>query len=401
MRGKRHLSLTSFTKKINRGEFLRTNLKIFIAVLLILSNLSASHLNDVGNGTFIDIGKLSGFDEIETPIVSVSTRPIYTQINNILNTQDRLFNLDRCFVDDSGVESCLKKEVLCDGHISYGDNSIVEHNSITVDYMDSTTECRDVQTNAIATTIKVFDGWGVKCNFSGCHTYRKFKNQTTYSCAGVNQTLNGTKCDEVLGFTECEEDYNLQLSELNYTISCEDRANPVPSSSSTCSKEVSFNHYSYGCENGFEIDDKGRTSCSKVDLDLSAKNDIELSESCNNAVPSSQNCYFKWSTCPVDSSKSCAFKGSEYTIYVPLKSFVFDENSFFKEWEYGKNRGWDCTTLSNSGLEKYDCQYGIKEVDATVAGKLCLKDMHNYTTCINYSDNSECILHLDLLKAFL
>lgn len=148
-------------------------------------------------------------------------------------------------------------------------------------------------------------------------------------------------------------------------------------------KEINYKYYSYTCDSGYQLSDIGRKNCSKTDIDRDTYDESFLALDCN--APNLKNCYKAESQCPLDSNKKCTFKGNTYNIFVPLKKFEF-ETSFFKPWEYGKKRGFNCTT-SVLGL---NCEFGINEIDASTDGVICFSDVHNYRSCISYIDKSEC-----------
>lgn len=157
-----------------------------------------------------------------------------------------------------------------------------------------------------------------------------------------------------------------------------------------CYKNVSYKYYTYGCKAGNTVVDKGRTSCSKTDPDLTANSINYLKSNCNSENPPPQNCYKpSQGECPVDPGRKCVFKADTYKIEIPLRKFDFDENTTYKKWEYGRTRGWDCTTLGTNAIMNYNCQFGIRRVEAN-EGQICFIDTHNYKDCINYKDDSDC-----------
>lgn len=540
---------------------------IFIFSILIVENLSAEYLNDVSKGSFVDIGKLSGFDEIETPKLNIKEEPNYSLVSNIINRKNRLLDLDRCFEDNNSVSSCLKDEVQCDYHEQFGTNIITPHSATVVDYMDADLKNRinkevynnyEIRHNQLRDgTAKCINGtlywetnhsaWHTTSNYRGgysdwydagsinrintcnyyggntntCkidgradnHIFIRIAAASCYKmddvCPGgytdngtnckkcasgytlFNQTVHSSACpmgtkrygDYCLGDVHTastlenatqycnnigaiaiptdsiykskflnsiklksieanEELWNFNTSYLLsggcgsyprtdyahyfnssgvekkklYSVWCDGihPKNPKTKFSCVfqdcqksggcvlpkCKKDIHYKYYEYGCGTIYSIYDKGRTSCSKTDTDLSVRNDTELAKDCNPSNPGLQNCKKTWETCPVDSSKTCAYKGSSYSVFVPLKSFIFDDDSFFKKWEFGKRRGWDCTTVSKNGKELYNCKYGIREIDATSSGKICFTDMQNYKTCIDYSDGSDCSLSGKITSSF-
>lgn len=424
MREKRHSSLISFTKTSKRENLkMKRIIATITTLVLLIAPLQANYLNDIESGTFVDIGKLSGFEEVETPKVETLAMPTYTLVENIIAKHSRQLDLDRCFLGRDGIESCLKDEVECDGHVRYGDNTVVKRSSAVVDYVNPKVVTEEsvfkcylyidgsgsdrlngkggcwAVAGETCLTVKSANDLGLatlhfndSCTLFGV-TYPEHHifNGGEYSAVGSGTFIWDTRygqskhtCSEGLTYDESKM--------LCEKIDC-DEGYLYNETKELCEKSISFNYYEYSCDSEYETLDTGRTFCSKTDTDRTADNSTELAQPCNSPTPPSTNCYYKWNTCPVDSSKTCAFKGQSYSIYVPLKKFFFEDNGYFKPWEYGRARGFSCTTLTDgNSQEKYDCQYGIKEIDATSFGKLCFMDVQGYNECISYEDYSDCRL---------
>jgi len=466
--------------------------RLFILFFIFVLHLSANYLNDTSKGTFVDIGKVSGFEEVETPKVFRKTIPNYSIVDNIINNKARNIIQDKCFLGDFGIESCLLEETVCDHHVRYGNNLSTTYTGTVVDryatdlkyyqtvhidmyipHWNSHEACKRIdawmefQINDISklksarlsysaddwneafvnghsflSTRKAWKNiYSKRVNFSMeivdsetnssrvCET--STMNRRTIDNVDLNVFKNGTNkllshvyiYDGGRGYTKLTivsdmdgnesniinldevrssptySDYNWSATgsysydrfkvDINYSVTpCID-GYTMSDDMTYCSKNISYNYYSYGCDAGYTVIDTGLNSCTKIDTDYTNKNDTLLSSSCNSASAPENNCYYTWETCPVDSSKTCAYKGEYYKTFIPLLSFQFDDE-FYKEWEYNKKRDYECTTTFNSnGNSLYDCKYGIQKIFAE-DGQLCFVDMQNYKSCISYEDNSQC-----------
>ena len=399
---------------------------------MFFASLNAQLLNDVERGTFVDIGLVSGLHEIETPKIMTNVQPDYSIVDNIIMKSNRKLELDNCFIGSYGSESCMKDEEVCEDHIEYGSNSVIENSNSVIDYVNYT------YTNKVPT--EVYNNYSRRHGYwndgtakcvngtfyweswhSSWHTTQNYRGPfPEWFFLGQDRVHYPVSCPsdtKYNNYCKIESNANIATGIFNQkknskygrvpATSCFKTVNKCPSGYSDngsnckkcptgytdgptrCNKLITYKYYSYKCDNGFDIVDKGRTSCSKTDPDLSTINDSVLTGDCNLATPPSTNCFFKWTTCPVDSSKDCTFKGSGYKIFLPLRKFQFSEDSFFKKWEFGKRRGWECTSLSEDSQQKYDCQFGIKKVEA-IGDKICFTDMQGYRDCIYYRDESEC-----------
>lgn len=105
-----------------------------IALFLLPAALFSSQLNNLETGDFVDIGKTTGFTEVETPKTVTLEKPTYSIVDNIVNSTNRVLDIDGCFVDGSNIESCLKNENICKPIYTHGEDKITKHSNSVVDY---------------------------------------------------------------------------------------------------------------------------------------------------------------------------------------------------------------------------------------------------------------------------
>jgi len=363
-----------------------------IALFFLPAVLFSSQLNNLTTGSFVDIGKTSGFTEVETPMTTVLEKPNYSLVDNIINKSNRVLDIDGCFVDGSNIESCLKHENICSTIYNYGKDKITKHTGNVVDYSkykfaddsDKTVYWAYLESDTSASKSvvgvdgvfyfsthycgkdNVKDSTFQKCASNhggaavGCGSAvtppLMIKNNDGIWCKRVDydnylEWCGGGGNDGSWGKYECSSAYDSdgnikKICEKHYKLDNHDR----------CYKNISYNYYTYGCKSSrFTPINKGLSSCGRLDTDKNSVNKTELAKNCNEALPQKNNCQEILHRCPVSNSIKCAYKGNNINIFLPLKHFNYETPSFFKEWEYGNTRGYDCTTYAKQALyNSYD-----------------------------------------------
>ena len=86
-------------------------------------------------------------------------------------------------------------------------------------------------------------------------------------------------------FTKTDPD----KTQVNW-VTLDDSVNDINPPEKNCTKILNFNYYTYGCETGYAAINKGLATCTKTDGSLSAV-DSGLSSDCNSPTPPDANCY--------------------------------------------------------------------------------------------------------------
>ena len=160
------------------------------------------------------------------------------------------------------------------------------------------TYCADKGSN---TNMSCPSGYTKKMNASG--QYYCYYNVTT--CPDSYQNT-GSGCKKDINYKYysygCEEGYEVvnrgftsftktdpDTSAVNW-ITLDDAVNDINPPAANCSRILNYNFYTYGCETGYVPISAGLTSCPRTDTSTSGVNST-LASDCNSPTPPAANCY--------------------------------------------------------------------------------------------------------------
>lgn len=247
---------------------------------------------------------------------------------------------------------------------------------------DGAQNCTGVFEKGIANVYYMYSTYQFQCGTkvlraeSGGYVYFSDVNIKPYLKNGTNTIKTIT---EITGGGESKA-----------TLTLKEKLKVCPSGYTTkndtrCHKSINYNYYSYACKDSdYSAINKGRSSCLKTDIDKDNNNSIDLAKKCNASSPGDKNCLKITHTCPIDSSKGCTYKGNKIELFTPLQKFSID--GYFKQYEYSRTRGYNCMGTDVNT----NCEFGIKRIEALDNNRLCFTDMQDFTSCISYSDESNC-----------
>lgn len=181
---------------------------------------------------------------------------------------------------------------------------------------------------------------------------KTINNESTLSQPCNNSTPPTGNCEKIIPYTfysyECSSGYTAidkglatctktdSSTSTNTSSTLSQPCNSATPPKENCYKDISYNHYTYGCSPGYITDNYGLSTCPKTDPNKSVNNSATLDDSCNSKTPPPGNC-----------RKSYSYKYYEY--------LCEGTNSFNENYE-AINKGLSTCTKTDNDINKVNTE---------------------------------------------